>query len=70
MMTIGTVTVCPRCEGCGWVCEDHPERPWGGAHACQCGGAGMPCPECNPSDEDTPPRMPPGYDDDDDATRH
>jgi hypothetical protein len=27
-------------------------------------------PTCNPSDEDTPPRMPPGYDDDDDVTRH
>jgi hypothetical protein len=30
----------------------------------------MPCPECNPSDENNPPRMPPGFNDDDDVTRH
>jgi hypothetical protein len=35
---------CVLCEDSGWVCEGHPERPWGGAHGCQCGGAGMPCP--------------------------
>jgi hypothetical protein len=34
---------CAICEDCGWVCENHPERPWHGAHACACGGAGMPC---------------------------
>jgi hypothetical protein len=35
-------------EGCGWVCESHPERPWEGEHACTCGGAGMPCPKLQP----------------------
>jgi hypothetical protein len=33
---------CFRCEDCGWVCENHPERPWLGPHACDCSGAGAP----------------------------
>ena len=41
--------MCPLCSGSGIVCENHPERPWGGTSnaelACEC-GAGMPCPEC------------------------
>src|ERR1700754_1750126 len=41
------VMKCSRCEDCGWVCENHPERSWEGEHACTCGGAGMPCPRCN-----------------------
>jgi len=36
---------CANCDGEGWVCEDHPEVPWGDGHQC-CGGAGMPC-KCN-----------------------
>jgi hypothetical protein len=36
---------CLRCEGEGWVCENHPDQPWQGPHACQCGG--MPCLYCN-----------------------
>jgi hypothetical protein len=28
--------------------------------ACRCGGAGMPCPKCNPSSQDEPPRLPGG----------
>lgn len=43
------VTDCPKCEGWGWVCENHPDKPWGdltlGPNSCAC-GAGMPC-ECN-----------------------
>ena len=44
---------CPNCNGCEWVCEFHPDKPWGdqpnsGPNACHCGGAGKPCPECNP----------------------
>ena len=38
---------CDVCKGSaepGWVCEDHPGRPW--QHA-GCGGAGAPC-ACNP----------------------
>ena len=49
---------CSVCDDCGWVCENHPERPWQGAHACPRGGAGMPCPRCNLSDADIPPRLP------------
>ena len=52
---------CALCEDCGWVCENHPDRPWDGKHACNCGGAGAPCPRCNPSDEDDPPRPPRGF---------
>jgi hypothetical protein len=53
------VTTCSRCEDSGWVCEDHPERPWDGPHACGCGGAGAPCPDCNASSDD--PRPPAGF---------
>jgi len=49
---------CIGCEDCGWVCEDHPGRPWDGAQACGCGAAGAPCPWCNEGD---PPRMPEGF---------
>jgi len=44
---------CTHCEDVGWVCEDHPEKPWEGPHACNCGAAGMPCPVCN-----VPPKAP------------
>ena len=44
---------CSRCDSTGWVGEDHSERPWDSANACGCGGAGMPCPSCNVSNEDT-----------------
>jgi hypothetical protein len=30
---------CDRCEE-GWVCENHPDRPW--PSGCDC-GAGQPC---------------------------
>lgn len=36
---------CTTCEGQGWVCEDHPLKPWSKGDGC-CGGAGMLCPEC------------------------
>jgi hypothetical protein len=51
---------CELCDGCGWVCENHPSRPWEGDRACTCGGAGSPCPWCNPADAETPPRLPSG----------
>ncbi len=40
---------CPFCHGEGYVCEDHPGRPWYPVvliedGACDCGAAGMPCP--------------------------
>jgi hypothetical protein len=56
---------CAMCKGNRWVCEDHPEKPWDGAsdapEACHCGGAGAPCPACNPCDREHLPEMPEGY---------
>jgi hypothetical protein len=63
---------CERCDNCGWVCENHPGRPWQGAQACTCGGAGAPCPICNATEGDDAPRMPTGFttDADDKGWRH
>jgi hypothetical protein len=51
---------CVVCDNTGWVCENHPDRPWKGFSkrfdACDC-GAGAPCDLCNPSDGDHPPDM-------------
>jgi len=52
---------CALCEDSGWVCENHPIRPWEGEHACTCGGAGAPCPQCNATNDRTSPRMPKGF---------
>lgn len=44
------MTHCPMCLGArepGWLCEEHPNRPW--AHD-GCDGVGVPCP-CNPEGE-------------------
>ncbi len=48
---------CARCQDVGWVCEEHPDRPWSKTEGgCQC-GARMPCPDCNPAaDAAHPPR--------------
>jgi hypothetical protein len=44
------------------VCESHPDRPREGEHACRCGGAGMPFPNCNASEDDSAaPRLPDGF---------
>ncbi|WP_271604939.1 hypothetical protein [Bradyrhizobium sp. CCBAU 11434] len=52
---------CATCDGTGWVCENHPDRPWEGPRARGCGGAGAPCPACNiPADSETP-RILEGY---------
>jgi len=39
------VSTCPRCDDEGWICEVHPNQPVG--HDENCGGPGVPCPECN-----------------------
>lgn len=39
------IKICANCDNEQWVCEDHPEVPWGNGNGC-CGGAGMPC-SCN-----------------------
>jgi hypothetical protein len=54
---------CARCRDVGWVCERHDDKPW--EHD-GCGGAGMPCPDCNVSNEDNPPRLPEGFQVDED----
>lgn len=43
---------CTTCADCRWVCENHPNVPWAGLTGGEecCGGAGMPCPDCNFSD--------------------
>jgi hypothetical protein len=43
------------------VCEDHPDKPWEGEHACACGGAGSPCRACNTPTEGVTLRMPTGF---------
>ncbi len=58
-MTLQDDIDCKACANEGWVCENHPEKAWGGGYGC-CGGAGTPCKECNESDRDNPPRMPEG----------
>jgi hypothetical protein len=50
---------CTLCEDCGWVCGSHPDRPWQGEHACNCGAPGMPCAWC-PAEGETP-RIPEGF---------
>lgn len=45
------IAACWACRGQHWVCENHMQRPWsdsGLPDACPCGGAGAPCPVCNP----------------------
>lgn len=39
---------CPLCAGVGWVCENHPNKPWADdvPNGCTC-GAGAPCRLCN-----------------------
>ena len=54
---------CSVCDNTGWVCEEHPDRPWRGtsqrADACDCVRVGMPC-ECNPCGGiDEPPAISP-----------
>ena len=42
---------CARCDDAGWVCVNHPDRPWEGtskrADVCPCGAEGVQCPDCN-----------------------
>jgi hypothetical protein len=52
---------CTLCEDSGWVCEEHPGRPWEGPNACPCGAPGAPCPWCNMPAEGETPRMPDGF---------
>jgi hypothetical protein len=40
-----SLPTCATCHDVGWVCENHPDRPWAKTmpRGCKC-GAGMPCP--------------------------
>lgn len=42
---------CMNCNSSGWVCERHNDTAF---EACECGGAGEPCQECN---KGNPPRF-------------
>ena len=56
------VHFCIRCANARWVCEAHPDRPWGDVQgACCCGAPGEPCPTCNRTDGDGIPEMPEGF---------
>jgi hypothetical protein len=50
---------CQLCKDVGWVCANHPDKPfYNRPGGCECGG-GIPCPACN-NDEDnklTPTRQ-------------
>lgn len=49
--------VCKRCASTGWVCENHDDKPWDADElSCGCGGAGMPCQECNVAPDGVMPR--------------
>lgn len=53
---------CPRCDNCRWVCEIIRTSIPRGIHGCTCGGAGVPCPFCNKSDdESSAPALPKGF---------
>jgi len=49
------------CKNAGWVCENHPDRPWQSEYANEWGDAGMPCWSCNVPDDGGAPRMPEGF---------
>ena len=53
---------CPRCADVGWVCDNHPDKPWDktAPNGCEC-GVGSPCPECNSFDHSNPPAPPRSY---------
>jgi hypothetical protein len=56
---------CPHCHDTGWVCEDHPDRPFNHLDPTmpdgRCGGAGMPCLDYRCKIPKNPPPMPPGW---------
>lgn len=55
---------CPLCDGTGWVCEAHADRPSDCSSpdhpdACHCGAPGEPCKACYPEPArlDDPPDL-------------
>jgi hypothetical protein len=53
------------CKGRRWVCERHPDQPFGPPHntadQASCGGAGTPCPICNQPELASRPDMGPDF---------
>lgn len=45
LIAAATKPNCEVCLGGGWVCEEHPARPWetGSVDDCGCGAPGQPC---------------------------
>ncbi len=39
---------CKLCKDEGWICEEHPDKPFGHDDCC---GWGDPCPDCNDGGE-------------------
>jgi len=48
------VVACRNCKGEGWVCENHLDTAWEGGKQKCCGGAGSPCPVCQPEMSNAP----------------
>lgn len=47
------MSACRNCSG--WVCENHLDTPWPGLTDAECcGGAGSPCPVCDPETANAP----------------
>jgi hypothetical protein len=48
---------CTLCKDVGWVCANHPDKPFHSrSGGCECGG-GVPCPACNFTDDEKPGRQ-------------
>ncbi|MBE7416504.1 MAG: hypothetical protein HS128_01950 [Ideonella sp.] len=37
--------MCARCAGSGWLCDEHPDQPWGHDDDCDAGGIACRCNE-------------------------
>jgi hypothetical protein len=49
--------VCETCAGAGWVCENHPDKPWlRPPVGCLC-GVRAPCPRCNKFSAESRPEV-------------
>lgn len=51
---------CQTCQDQGWVCEAHDTPNWEMCPRCEV-HVGAPCKECNPCDQNNPPRDMPGF---------
>jgi hypothetical protein len=48
---------CQPSQDARWVCENHPDKPWGGGHGECCDATGRPCPDCNELHDGERPAM-------------